>query len=65
MVRSLEIDFNANVMRAELLDRSVLLLPIPRVMRASLVVRRSQLHVEPQTLTLTLDDGEMLARILQ
>jgi len=60
VVRSLEIDIDARVMRAELLDGSVLLLPIPRVMRASSVVSRSQLHVEPQTLTLTLDDGEKL-----
>lgn len=60
VVRSLEVDFDAHVMRAELRDGSVVLLPIPREMRASSVVRRSQLHVERQTLTLTLDDGETL-----
>lgn len=56
MVRSLEIDFDARVMRAVLIDGSVLLQPISRETPDSLVVRRSRLHLESQTLALTLDD---------
>ncbi|MFZ1154637.1 MAG: hypothetical protein WAN93_07010 [Solirubrobacteraceae bacterium] len=60
MVRSLEIDFDARVMRVERLDGSVLLQPIPGEMRASSVVRHSRLHLESQTLIFTLNDGMTL-----
>ncbi|MGH2913142.1 MAG: hypothetical protein ACRDJ3_11780 [Solirubrobacteraceae bacterium] len=58
--RSLEIDFDAHAMRAELLDGSVVREPMPGKMQTKSALRRSKINIEPQTLILTLDDDETL-----
>lgn len=60
MFRSWEIDFDALAIRIELLNGAVIREPMAMELAARSVVRRSRLNFESRTLTLTLDDDEVL-----